>query len=152
MRSLRGETMTARTAGAVWHGDVLSGSGTITVGPGVFEGPYSAASRFRDEPRTNPEQLIAAGLAGCYTMTLSSVLGLAGHAAKSLDTSADVRLRFVDGNVVLSRIDLKTDGDVDGLDQAQFAEYATQAKATCPVARALAGIGEITVEAHLTHA
>ncbi len=144
--------MTARNAGAVWHGDVQSGSGTITVGPGVFEGPYSAQSRFGDEPGTNPEQLVAAGLAGCDTMALSHLLGLAGHAAASLNTSANVHLRFVDGNAVLSRIDLKTDGDVDGIDQTQFAEYATQAKATCPVSRALAGIPEITVEAQLTHA
>lgn len=144
--------MTARNASAVWQGDVQSGSGRITVGPGVFEGPYSAQSRFGDEPGTNPEQLIAAGLAGCYTMALSNLLGLAGRAAKSLNTSANVRLRFVDGNAVLSRIDLKTDGDVDGIDQAQFAEYATQAKATCPVSRALAGIPEITVEAQLAHA
>src|SRR6266849_5423521 len=109
--------MTARNASAEWHGDAASGSGRITVGDGVFEGPYSAQSRFGDEPGTNPEQLIAAGLAGCYTMALAHLLGLAGHAAKSLNTSANVRLRFVDGNAVLSRIDLKTDGDVDGINQ-----------------------------------
>ena len=141
--------MTARNASAEWHGDAASGSGRITVGDGVFEGPYSAQSRFGDEPGTNPEQLIAAGLAGCYTMALSKLLGDAGHAPQSLHTSARVRMRFVEGDVMLSQIDLETQGQLEGLDQAQFQDYANQAKTICPVSRALAGIPEITLSATL---
>ena len=144
--------MTARNASAEWHGDAATGSGRITVGDGVFEGPYSAQSRFGDEPGTNPEQLIAAGLAGCYTMALSKLLCDAGHAPQSLHTDARVHLRFAEGNVVLSRIDLETEGQVEAVDQDQFREYANQAKAICPVSRALAGIPEITLSASLTAA
>jgi len=144
--------MTDRYATADWRGDARTGSGRITVGNGVCQGPFSAQSRFGDDPGTNPEQLIAAGLAGCYTMALSNLLGVGGHAPNSLHTTAQVQLRFVDGEVILARIDLNTQGEVDGFDQDGFAEYARQAKASCPVSRALAGVPEITLTAQLTHA
>jgi osmotically inducible protein OsmC len=144
--------MTDRSASADWHGDAQTGAGSITVGGGVFEGPFSAQSRFGDDPGTNPEQLIAAGLAGCYTMALSNLLGRADHAPKTLHTTARVQLRFVGEDVMLAQIALHTEGEVEGLDQDGFAEYARQAKASCPVSRALAGIPEITLTAKLTRA
>jgi osmotically inducible protein OsmC len=141
--------MTARNGTAEWHGDVENGTGTVTVGDGVFEGPYSYQSRFAEGAGTNPEQLIAAAHAGCFTMALSSVLSGAGHAPESLHTSARVQLRFIDGAPALTRIDLDTEGHVEGVDQEQFQSYAEQAKINCPVSRALAGVPEIVLTAKL---
>ena len=141
--------MTARNGSAEWHGDVDNGSGVITVGDGVFQGPYSYASRFGDGQGTNPEQLIAAAHAGCFTMALSSIVSGAGHAPQSLNTRARVHLRNVDGVPVLAKMELETVGVVPGLDAEQFRSCAEVAKATCPVSRALAGIPEITLVARL---
>src|SRR5256714_11466611 len=125
--------MTARNGSAVWRGDLESGSGTVTVGDGVFEGAYSFQSRFAEGEGTNPEQLIAAAHAGCFTMALSSILSAAGHAPESLRTNARVQLRNVDGAPTLTRIDLDAEGQVAGVDEQQFQSYAEQARATCPV-------------------
>jgi len=144
-----GAEMTARNGSAEWHGDLQSGSGTVTVGDGVFKGAYSYKSRFEEGDGTNPEQLIAAAHAGCFTMALSSILSAAGHAPESVRTKARVQLRNVDGAPSLTRIDLETEGLVLGIDETQFQGYAEQAKATCPVSRALAGVPEIAVTAHL---
>ena len=95
--------MTARNGSAVWRGDLESGSGTVTVGDGVFEGAYSFQSRFAEGEGTNPEQLIAAAHAGCFTMALSSILSAAGHAPESVRTNARVQLRNVDGSPTLTR-------------------------------------------------
>jgi osmotically inducible protein OsmC len=141
--------MTARNGSAVWRGDLESGSGTVTVGDGVFEGAYSFQSRFAEGEGTNPEQLIAAAHAGCFTMALSSILSAAGHAPESVRTNARVQLRNVDGAPTLTRIDLDTEGHVAGVSQEQFQRYADEAKATCPVSRALAGIPEIVLTAKL---
>ncbi len=141
--------MTARNGSAEWHGSVESGSGTVTVGDGVFEGAYSFASRFAEGEGTNPEQLIAAAHAACFTMALSSVLGAAGHAPESLRTNARVQLRNIDGAPTLARIDLDTEGRVPGVDEQQFQRHAEEAKANCPVSRALAGIPEIVLSAKL---
>jgi len=141
--------MTARNGSAVWRGDLESGSGTVTVGDGVFEGAYSFQSRFAEGEGTNPEQLIAAAHAGCFTMALSSILSAAGHAPESVRTNARVQLRNVDGAPTLTRIDLDTQGHVAGVGQEQFQRYADEAKATCPVSRALAGIPEIVLTAKL---
>ena len=135
--------MTARNGSAVWRGDLESGSGTVTVGDGVFEGAYSFQSRFAEGEGTNPEQLIAAAHAGCFTMALSSILSAAGHALESVRTNARVQLRNVDGAPTLTRIDLDTEGHVAGVGEQQFQRYADEAKATCPVSCALAGIPEI---------
>jgi len=135
--------MTARNGSAVWRGDLESGSGTVTVGDGVFEGAYSFQSRFAEGEGTNPEQLIAAAHAGCFTMALSSILSAAGHAPESVRTNARVQLRNVDGAPTLTRIDLDTEGQVAGVGEQQFQRYADEAKATCPVSCALAGIPEI---------
>jgi lipoyl-dependent peroxiredoxin len=141
--------MTARNGSAEWHGDLESGSGTVTVGDGVFQGAYSYESRFGEGEGTNPEQLIAAALAGCFTMAISSALGTAGHVPESVRTNARVQLRNIEGAPTLARIDLETEGHVPGVDEQQFHAFAEQAKAACPVSRALAGIPEIVVTAKL---
>jgi osmotically inducible protein OsmC len=141
--------MTARNGSAEWRGSIESGSGTVTVGDGVFEGAYSYESRFAEGEGTNPEQLIAAAHAACFTMALSSVLGAAGHVPESLRTNARVQLRNIDGAPTLARIDLQTEGRVPGVDEQQFQRHAEEAKANCPVSRALAGIPEIVLSAKL---
>jgi osmotically inducible protein OsmC len=141
--------MTARNGSAEWHGNVESGSGTITVGGGVFEGSYSYESRFGEASGTNPEQLLAAAHAGCFTMALARGLSAAGHPPGWLRTNARVQLRNLDGVVTLARIDLETEGDVPGIDERQFQTSAEAAKEDCPVSRALAGIPEIVLTARL---
>jgi osmotically inducible protein OsmC len=141
--------MTARNGSAEWHGDVQSGSGKVTVGDGVFEGAYSYQSRFEEGEGTNPEQLIAAAHAACFTMALSNILSGAGHPPESVRTNARVQLRNIDGAPTLTRIDLETEGDVPGVDEREFERYAEDAKENCPVSRALAGIPEIVLSARL---
>ena len=141
--------MTARNGSADWRGDVKSGSGTITVGNGVFKGAYSYGTRFGEAAGTNPEQLIAAAQAACFTMALSALLSAAGHAPESLRTNAVVQLRNINGAPTLVRLDIDTEGHVAGVDAQQFQHFAEEAKANCPVARALAGIPEIVLTARL---
>jgi osmotically inducible protein OsmC len=141
--------MTARNGSAEWHGDLQSGSGKVTVGDGVFEGAYSYQSRFEEGEGTNPEQLIAAGHAACFTMALSNILSGAGHPPESVRTNARVQLRNIDGAPTLTRIDLETQGNVPGVDAQGFQRYAEDAKENCPVSRALAGIPEIVLSARL---
>lgn len=141
--------MTVRSGSAEWHGNVEGGSGTVTVGDGVFEGAYSYDSRFGEGQGTNPEQLIAAAHASCFTMALSNILSAEGHAPELLRTNARVQLRNVDGVPTLARINLDTEGRVTGVDQRQFEAYAEEAKRVCPVSRALAGVPEIVLTAKL---
>jgi osmotically inducible protein OsmC len=141
--------MATRNATAEWQGDLQGGSGTMSVASGLFEGQYSFKTRFEDEPGTNPEELIGAAHAGCFSMALSNILAEAGHAPESVTTTAKVHLRQVDGNPTISQIDLVTEGRVPDIDNDQFVEYANQAKAGCPVSRALSGVGEITLDAKL---
>ena len=142
--------MATRDGSAEWHGDLKSGSGTASVASGLFrDGNYSFSSRFEEGAGTNPEEMIAAAHAGCFSMALSNILAGDGHTPESVKTTAKVHLRNVDGNPTLTQIDLITEGRVPGIDQQQFADYAEQAKAGCPVSRALAGVSEITLEATL---
>jgi osmotically inducible protein OsmC len=141
--------MATRDGNAEWRGDLRGGSGTVSVASGLFDGTYSFGTRFEEEPGTNPEELIAAAHAACFSMALSNILAEAGHAPESVKTTAKVHLRFVDGAPTIAQIDLITEGRVPGIDQDQFADYATQAKAGCPVSRALAAVGEITLDATL---
>jgi lipoyl-dependent peroxiredoxin len=141
--------MTARNGSAEWNGDLQSGSGTVTVGDGIFEGQYSFASRFEEGSGTNPEQLIAAAHAACFSMALANILSQAGHAPQSVSTDARVQLRNVDGAPTLTRIDLDAEGNVSGIDEQQFQQYAEEAKAGCPVSRALAGVPQIELAARL---
>ena len=142
--------MAKRNGSAEWRGDLQNGSGTVKVGDGVFSGGYSATSRFGegDSPETNPEQLIAAAHAACFSMALSNILATAGHVPQAVHTDARVTLRFVDNAPTITRIDLETTGTVPGIDDDEFRQYAQEAKAGCPVSRALAAV-EITLTSKL---
>jgi osmotically inducible protein OsmC len=135
-------------ANAEWQGDLKSGQGTFTAGDSI-SGEYSFKSRFEDGPGANPEQLIGAAHASCFTMALAARLAEAGTTAESVRTDAVVTLRFVDDAPTITTIALTTVGRVPGLDQAAFEEHAQAAKEGCPVSRALAGVPEITLDARL---
>lgn len=144
--------MAQRNGSAEWRGDLQNGSGTVTVGSGVFEGAYSFDSRFGEGEGgggTNPEQLIAAAHAACFTMALSNILSTAGHVPESVRTEAHVDLHFIDGAPTLTRIRLDTEGNLPGLDEQEFQRFAEEAKVSCPVSRALAGVPDITMTAKL---
>jgi osmotically inducible protein OsmC len=134
---------------AEWKGAIQTGTGTFTAGDSI-NGGYTFKSRFEDGPGSNPEQLIAAAHAACFSMALSGNLTRAGTPPESINTEASVTLRFVDGAPTITSIALVTTGKVPGIDQAAFNEQAQAAKATCPVSRALAGVPEITLEATLS--
>ena len=135
-------------AKAEWKGDIPSGAGTFSAGDSI-SGGYTYKSRFEDGPGANPEQLIGAAHASCFSMALSSLLAQDGHPADSVQTQATVTLRIVDGRPTITKIDLVTVGRVPGIDEAAFVEKANAAKAGCPVSRALSGVPEITLEASL---
>jgi osmotically inducible protein OsmC len=141
--------MATRNGSAEWHGDLKSGGGELTVGDGVFKGGYSFSSRFEEGPGTNPEELIAAAHAACFSMALSNILAEHGHAPDSVRTVAQVHLRQTDAGPTIQRIDLETEGRVPGIDQDHFAEHAEEAKQGCPVSRALAGVEEMNLTARL---
>ena len=140
--------MPARTADAQWEGSLQDGKGQMRLGSGAFEGAYSFQSRFEDGSGTNPEELIAAAHAGCFSMALAAALGRAGHNPNKVATTATVHLDKGDAGFRISRIDLKTEADVPGIDAAEFQEVAETAKKTCPVSVALAAT-EITLDAKL---
>ena len=133
---------------AEWRGDLKGGAGTFTAGDGI-SGDYSFKSRFEDGPGANPEQLIAAAHASCFSMALSAALADAGTPVNSVKTDAVVTLRFVDGAPTITSINLTTVGDVPGIDEATFRQAAEGAKAGCPVSRALAGVRDVTLDASL---
>jgi osmotically inducible protein OsmC len=133
---------------AEWKGDVPTGTGTFMAGD-TIAGGFTYKSRFEDGPGSNPEQLIAAAHAACFSMALSNILAQAGNPPDSVRTDATVTLRPVDGVPTITKIDLVTVGRVPGIDASAFAEHAAAAKAGCPVSRALAGVPEITLQASL---
>lgn len=135
-------------ASADWKGDLKSGSGTFQAG-GSIQGQVTFNSRFEDGPGASPEQLIAAAHASCFSMALSAALAEAGTPVNSVKTDATVTLRMLDGVPTITAIALKTVGEVPGLDQAGFEQAAAGAKENCPVSRALAGVGDVTLEATL---
>ncbi|MDX6607161.1 MAG: lipoyl-dependent peroxiredoxin [Solirubrobacterales bacterium] len=141
--------MATRNGSAEWNGDLKGGSGRLTVGDDVWSGDYSFKSRFEEGDGTNPEELIAAAHAACFTMALSAQLGESGHAPTSVKTTAQVRLRNVDGLPTIDEIKLETEGEVPGIDQATFEEQAEAARAGCVVSRALAGVKTIELTAKL---
>jgi osmotically inducible protein OsmC len=120
----------------------------MRLGSGAFEGPYSFSSRFEEAKGTNPEELIGAAEAGCYSMALSANLEKAGHPAKRISTTATVKLEMVGGGPKITTIDLKTEADVPGIEKQKFQEIADQTKKTCPVSVVLAG-AQINLEARL---
>jgi osmotically inducible protein OsmC len=133
---------------AEWKGDLRSGSGTFTAGD-TIQGDFSFKSRFEDGPGANPEQLIAAAHASCFSMALSNGLAEAGTPVDSVKTDATVTLRIVDGAPTITSIALTTVGQVPGLDEDGFKAAAEDAKKNCPVSKALTGVPEITLEASL---
>jgi lipoyl-dependent peroxiredoxin len=138
-----------RRSRAAWQGGVEDGGGTIRLGSGAFEGAYSLRARTADEsPDTNPEELIAAAHAGCFTMSLSNELTEAGHPPAQLDTTATVYLEGRDDGFVIPRIDLEVTGDVPGIDQAEFERLAGEAERGCPVSKVLAA-AQINLDARL---
>jgi osmotically inducible protein OsmC len=139
-----------RGAEASWQGTVPDGGGRLALGSGAFEGPFTLKARMEAVERaTNPEELIGAAEAGCYTMSLASLLSDAGHPPADLRTTAKVRLEQLDtGGFAITEIALETVGDVPGVGAEEFERLAEQAKATCPVSRALAGT-ELTLTARL---
>jgi len=141
--------MPTRQAEAEWKGNLAQGSGRLKVGSGAFEGPYSFKSRFEEgQSATNPEELIGAAHAGCFTMALIAQLSQAGITPTRLHTSAKVKLDKVGEGFSITRIDLETEGDIPGVDDATFQKYALDAKQGCPVSKALAGT-EIHLSAKL---
>ena len=142
--------MATRKASAQWNGGLKGGNGTMALGSGVWEGPFTFRSRFEgDESATNPEELIGAAHAGCYSMQLSAMLEAAGTPAESVRTNAGVELRMGDEGPRIDSIALTTRGRVPNLDDAAFKQAAEVAKSGCIVSRALAGVNEITVDAAL---
>jgi osmotically inducible protein OsmC len=133
---------------AEWKGDVPTGTGAFTAGD-TISGGYTYKSRFEDGPGSNPEQLIAAAHAACFSMALSNLLATTGHPADSVHTDATLTLRLVDGSLTITKIDLVTVGRVPSIDEATFAEKALAPKAGRPVSRALARVPEIDLDASL---
>ena len=132
--------MPTRTAEAEWKGKLADGSGRLKVGSGAIDGPYSFKSRFEEgQSGTNPEELIGAAHAGCFTMALAAQLSRAGLVPTRLHTVAKVKLEKVGEAFSITRIDLETDAEVPGIDNATFQKYAQDAKQNCPVSKALAG-------------
>ena len=141
--------MPTRISSARWQGNLKDGAGTMALGSKAYEGAYSFVSRFEEGPGTNPEELIAAAHAGCFSMAFANTLAQAGHTPNAVDTDANVHLERTDAGFTITRIDLVTRADVPGIDEAEFHKLAETAKATCPVSRALAAVQEITIQATL---
>ena len=141
--------MTKRNATATWQGSLNEGGGSVALGDGVLEAPISRASRFEEGDGTNPDQLLAGALAGCFTMAFAFILGEADTPPDSLETKADVTLRQADDGITITRIDMTVRGRVPGIDQDRFVEHANVAKAGCAVSKALGAVEEITLDAQL---
>jgi lipoyl-dependent peroxiredoxin len=141
--------MPARKSSAVWEGDLRSGRGTMKLGSGAWEGAYSFSSRFESGTGTNPEELIAAAHAGCFSMALSAGLAKAGFPPKRIATTATVSLDKSGEAFRISTIQLETVAEVPNIEESGFQEQAESAKANCPVSKALAG-AEITLSAKLS--
>ncbi len=140
--------MSTRKATAVWEGSLKEGSGRVSLGSGAFEGTYSFRSRFEEGAGTNPEELIGAAHAGCFSMALSAGLGRAGFTPKRIRTEAKVHLEKVGDAFRITHIDLATEADVPKIDAKTFQEQAEAAKKGCPVSAALAGV-QIALSARL---
>jgi osmotically inducible protein OsmC len=143
--------MATRKATADWTGTLKEGKGNIELGSGAFSGPFSFETRFEEGAGTNPEELLGAALAGCYAMALNATLEKEGTPAKRIHAVANVFLGKDDGGFKVNRIDLETEGEVEGFDQEKFAEVAERVKHTCIISRALAAT-DITLKASLVNA
>ena len=137
--------MAVRKSSAEWKGTLKEGAGTMKLASGAYEGPYTYASRFEEGAGTNPEELLGAAHAGCFSMFLAALLTTAGHAPTRIRTTATVHLR---AGPTIELIELKTEAEVPGISEEAFQEQAEAAKKGCPVSKALAAV-EITLEAKL---
>jgi len=132
---------------ATWNGTLKDGRGTMKVASGYFEGPYTFATRFEGDAKgTNPEELVGAAHAGCYSMFLSALITGGGFKPNRIHTTATVHMG---AGPAIERIELACEAEVPGLDEAQFQDLAAQAKAGCPVSKALAAVPEIVLDARL---
>ncbi|HZH39875.1 MAG TPA: OsmC family protein [Gemmatimonadales bacterium] len=141
--------MPTSQASAVWEGKLKDGKGSFRAGSSSFNGPFTFATRFEGKKGTNPEELIAAAHAACFSMALSAGLEKAGKPVSRVETSAACTMEMVNGTPTITKMELKVSGTVPGLDQAGFQRAAEEAKRGCPVSRALAGIPQITLDAKL---
>lgn len=132
--------MVTRTSQAEWRGPLAGGEGSVKLGSGAFEGRYSFSSRFEDGPGTNPEELLGAAHAACFSMALSLVLGQAGFTPRRISTTAAVDIERSGDGFAIPRIRLTTEAEVPGIDLATFTIHAEAAKRGCPVSKALAGV------------
>ncbi|HET7923354.1 MAG TPA: OsmC family protein [Rhodanobacteraceae bacterium] len=140
--------MVERTAEAEWRGDLRDGRGVMKLGSGAFEGSYSFGTRFGDEKGTNPEELIGAAHAGCFSMAFALMVGQAGFTPKRIHTTAKVAIERAGDGFQITRIHLDTEAAIPGVSREKFSELAEAAKRDCPVSRALAG-PRITLDARL---
>lgn len=140
--------MPTRIAEAGWQGNLIDGTGHIKLGSGVFEGPYDWRSRSADGPLTNPEELLGAAHAGCFTMALTAQLSGAGHPPTRVHTTANVHLEKLEDGFAITKIELVNESDVPGISAELFQELAAKAKAGCPLSKALTGT-EIHLKAKL---
>jgi lipoyl-dependent peroxiredoxin len=140
--------MTIRKAEAEWTGSLREGKGELALESGAFRGPYSFKARFEDGKETNPEELLGAAHAGCFTMALTALLARQQLAPAKIHTTASVHLEQEPGGFTIPRIELRTRATIPGIDAAKFAALAADAKQNCPVSKALAGV-EITLDAEL---
>jgi len=138
--------MPARASTAEWKGTLKEGSGTMRLASGKYDGPFTWASRFEDADGTNPEELVGAAHAGCYSMFLSALLTKAGFPPESIKTTATVNLA---AGPTIDRIDLVTRAVVPGISAEEFDKLSLDAKAGCPISKALAAVNEITLDAQL---
>lgn len=140
--------MSVRTSNAQWQGDLKSGKGRMAFGSGAWEGQYSFASRFEEGTGSNPEELIAAAHAGCFSMALANILAEAGHTPDSVSTAAKVHLEMGDDGPSITRSELVCEATVPGISDDEFQQHADAAKKGCPVSKVLAG-AEISLNATL---
>ncbi|QSB14954.1 OsmC family protein [Natronosporangium hydrolyticum] len=141
--------MAIRNASAHWTGTLTEGQGKVRTGKGGYEGPYSFSSRFEEGEGTNPEELIGAAHAGCFSMFLAKLLADAGFPPLSVETEAKVHLEKTDAGQTVTKIELSTVGQATGIDEAEFQKHAETAKANCPISRLLAPGTEIALTARL---
>ncbi|MEP7291277.1 MAG: OsmC family protein [Chloroflexota bacterium] len=140
--------MPGRSSQAIWQGDLQTGSGNVKLGSGAYDGQYSFKSRFEDGNGTNPEELLGAAHAGCFSMALAAGLSREGFKVNSINTTATVHLEKGESGFSIARIELVTKGDVEGIDEAKFKEAAEGTKTGCIVSRALSAV-PMTVDASL---
>lgn len=144
--------MAVRKAEAIWEGTLQEGKGRMKMASGAYEGQYSFSSRFEEGTGTNPEELIAAAHAGCFSMAFSGALGRAGYSPKRVFTTARVHLNKQEAGFRITKIELETEAEVPGIADAEFQQIAEASKAGCPVSVALGAVETITVNAKLVKA